>query len=318
MCKRLSPLLLLAVIAAVGGCLLSVDGVQAAGPKPGLKLPPIYDTKADGAKQIAEALAIAKRDNKRVLLQFGANWCAWCHRLHDLFSTDPAIARKLLYEYVLVLIDVDEVNGKKHNEKTVKRYGNPLKRGVPALVVLDADGRQLTTQYTEPFEVGDHHDVGKVLVFLEKWQAKAVSAEKTLSAGLARAASESKLVFAYFTAPWCAWCKKLDAYLASDEIATAFGSAYVPTKLDVERMTGGEALAEKHGGKDGGLPFFVVLDAKGNKLADSKGEKGNVGFPVEPYEIAHFMKVIRQTGKKLTPQQVAVLERRLKDKPTVE
>ena len=50
--------------------------------------PAIYDEKADGAKQIADALVVAKKENKRVLLQFGANWCGWCHRLHGLFQTN--------------------------------------------------------------------------------------------------------------------------------------------------------------------------------------------------------------------------------------
>ena len=53
--------------------------------------PPIYDEKADGAKQIADALAVAKKENKRVLLQFGANWCGWCHKLHKLCQSDANI-----------------------------------------------------------------------------------------------------------------------------------------------------------------------------------------------------------------------------------
>jgi hypothetical protein len=38
-------------------------------------LPPIYDTAADGTNQIADALVVAKKDGKRVLLQFGATGC---------------------------------------------------------------------------------------------------------------------------------------------------------------------------------------------------------------------------------------------------
>jgi uncharacterized protein YyaL (SSP411 family) len=37
-------------------------------------------------------LALAGKDGKRVLLQFGANWCPWCHKLHSLFDTDKDIA----------------------------------------------------------------------------------------------------------------------------------------------------------------------------------------------------------------------------------
>src|SRR6266704_761205 len=89
------------------------------------KRPPIYDTKADGAKQVADALAVAEREHKRVLLQFGANWCGWCHKLHSLFKSDKDIAAFLQANYVLVLVDVDEVDGKKHNANINERYGNP-------------------------------------------------------------------------------------------------------------------------------------------------------------------------------------------------
>src|SRR5690349_18966224 len=96
----------------------------------------IYDTNADGFKQIAAALASAKKSNKRVLLQFGANWCGWCHKLHLLFQVDKHIASELKANYVVVLIDVN----KEHNKKVDETYGNPTRLGLPALVVLDADG----------------------------------------------------------------------------------------------------------------------------------------------------------------------------------
>ena len=133
--------------------------------------PAIYDTKADGEKQIEEALEVAKKENKRVLVKFGANWCVWCHRLHGVFKKDRAVAAALNQHYVLVLIDVDTVDGQKHNEKVDAKYGTPTERGLPVLVVVDADGKQLTTQPTDAFEVGDHHDPQKVLAFLKQWGA---------------------------------------------------------------------------------------------------------------------------------------------------
>ena len=36
--------------------------------------PKLYDTAADGNKQVADALKAAKAENKRVILKFGANW----------------------------------------------------------------------------------------------------------------------------------------------------------------------------------------------------------------------------------------------------
>jgi thiol-disulfide isomerase/thioredoxin len=127
--------------------------------------PAIYDESADGAKQIADALAVAKKDNKRVLLQFGANWCGWCHKLHKLCESDAGIAAKLKEAYVVVLVDVN----KGHNEDINKRYENPTRFGLPVLVVLDSDGKALTTQDTGKLEEDDHHSPAKVLAFLNEW-----------------------------------------------------------------------------------------------------------------------------------------------------
>ena len=127
--------------------------------------PLIYDESADGSRQIAEALATASKENKRVLLQFGANWCIWCHRLHALLETDPRLAQDLKDNYVFVLIDVNQG----HNKDVDLKYGNPTRLGLPVLVVLDADGRQLTTQDSGALEQGKGHDPGKVLAFLKAW-----------------------------------------------------------------------------------------------------------------------------------------------------
>jgi thiol:disulfide interchange protein len=128
----------------------------------------IYDENANGAKQIADALVLAKKENKRVLLQFGANWCGWCHKLHNLCQTDAKIAAKLRDSFVVVLVDVN----KGHNQDIDKRYGNPTRFGLPVLVILDADGKALTTQDTGKLEAGDHHDPKKVLAFLDTWAGK--------------------------------------------------------------------------------------------------------------------------------------------------
>jgi thiol:disulfide interchange protein len=127
--------------------------------------PAIYDTKADGFKQIDEALKTAARDHKHVLLQFGANWCSWCHKLHELCAADKDIAKELADHYVVVLIDVD----KHHNETVDLKYGHPMKLGLPVIVVLDSEGKKLTTKDSGELEEGKGHNPQKVLAFLKAW-----------------------------------------------------------------------------------------------------------------------------------------------------
>ena len=150
------------------GALVAVTAGIQAGDTPPTAKENIYDESADGSKQIDEALALAAKGGKRVLLQFGANWCPWCHKLHALFKSDKEIAAKLKSDYVVVLIDVN----KEHNRVVDEKYGHPIQHGIPVIVILDAEGKQLTTKDSGELEEGDHHKPAKVMAFLEKWAPK--------------------------------------------------------------------------------------------------------------------------------------------------
>ena len=80
--------------------------------------PKTYDEFADGSKQIADALAMAKKGHKNVLLQFGANCCGWRQELHKVFEADKAIAEKLKREFVIVMVDMN----KDHNKDVDTKY----------------------------------------------------------------------------------------------------------------------------------------------------------------------------------------------------
>lgn len=131
--------------------------------------PDIYDVHADGSVQVAAALVRASAEHKRVLLVFGANWCIWCHRLHATLGSDPAVSRILADGFVLVDVDVNNRRGVARNADVVARYGNPTRLGLPVLVVLDSDGRQLCTKDSGELEEGHGHSPGKIADFLGRW-----------------------------------------------------------------------------------------------------------------------------------------------------
>lgn len=158
--RKVTLLLLL----AVGATLLRAAPEY---PKMG---PDIYDPQSDGMKQIAETIQRAKMDHKHVLLVFGANWCIWCRRLHETFETNESVRKVLKKDFYVVRVDVNHREGKKRNDEANKRYGDPMKQGLPVLVVLDWDGHQLTTQETGALEDGKSaHDPAKIVAFLANW-----------------------------------------------------------------------------------------------------------------------------------------------------
>jgi thiol:disulfide interchange protein len=128
--------------------------------------PKIYDESADGARQLAEALVRAKAQHKRVLLQFGANWCAACHELHEFFEKEQGVAEALKRDYVVVMIDVN--NG--HNHGIWVKYGQP--HVLPTIVVVADDGKMLTASNPENWNEGRRYSAEKVLAFLNEWTPK--------------------------------------------------------------------------------------------------------------------------------------------------
>jgi thioredoxin-related protein len=265
-----------------------------------------YDEKADARADIDKALKLAKKENQRVLIQWGGNWCGWCVLLHDRFKSDPGLKRELLYEYKLVFVDIGHMD---KNQDLVKSYDAKIK-GVPYLTMLDAEGKVVANQETEPFETKDDgkngHDPKKLLTFLKEHEAKPLVAEEVLQRGLADASKTDRLVFLHFGAPWCGWCHRLEDWMARPEISAILAKEFVDVKIDNDRMTGAkEVFSRFNANTKGGIPWFVFLDAKGKPLATSDDAKGsNIGFPSEPAEIVHFTKMLNMARRKLGSEDV--------------
>ena len=128
---------------------------------------PIYPHVAQAAADIAAAQQEAARTHRRVLVDFGGNWCTDCKVL-DINFRKPENARLLEERYVVVHVNVGD-SGIDTNFDVAERYGIPLKKGVPALAVLDSTGRVLYAQKTGEFEDMRHMDPASVHDFLEKW-----------------------------------------------------------------------------------------------------------------------------------------------------
>jgi thiol:disulfide interchange protein len=272
----------------------------------------IFDPAADAKAQIAAALENAARENQRVLLLLGGNWCKWCHRLHTLFKEDKQIAKTLQYEYQLVLVDVGRFD---KNTDLITRYELELKKtGVPFLVVLGSDGKVLARQETGSLEQGETHDPEKVLAFLTQWKAEPRDAETVLKQTLARAAAEHKAILLHLGAPWCPWCRRLDAFLARPEIAPLIGSDFVDLKIDVDRMTNAKDVAARFRKEQkGGIPWLAVLDADGKVVETSDASGENFGYPGAPEEISSFLDMLRKGAKKLTTADFQKIEDALKE-----
>ncbi|MDD3458041.1 MAG: thioredoxin family protein [Weeksellaceae bacterium] len=133
-----------------------------------------FDPDADAEKQLSDALAEAKAENKHVFIEIGGNWCGWCLLFNQLITTDEEINNFINKNFVLIHVNYSKEN---KNEKILKQLEYPQRFGFPVFVILNEDGKRLHTQNSGYLEEGKGHDRMKVLTFLQQWSPEALNPE---------------------------------------------------------------------------------------------------------------------------------------------
>jgi thiol:disulfide interchange protein len=125
----------------------------------------MYPPKADARKDIANAVQQAGKEHKRVLVVFGATWCFDCFALDYRFhqsNIEPLLDKN----YVVVHVDIGQHD---KNLDLARKYQTDTD-GVPALAVLDKNGKLLYGQKSHPFSAARRIDPQLIVKFLETWK----------------------------------------------------------------------------------------------------------------------------------------------------
>jgi thiol:disulfide interchange protein len=127
----------------------------------------LYSATADAKADIAAAVKRAKAEHKRIILDFGGNWCGDCQVL-DIYMHQSPNTELLSKYFVVVHVDIGRYD---RNVDVAEKYKVPIKKGVPALAVLDASGRLLYSQANKEFENMRTMKSSDVTDFLNHWKA---------------------------------------------------------------------------------------------------------------------------------------------------
>jgi thiol:disulfide interchange protein len=127
----------------------------------------IYSETADPKADINAALVQAKREHKRVIVDFGGDWCGDCQVLDIYFHQAPN-NELLAKHFVLVHVWVGHIDT---NLDIPDKYGVAIHKGVPALAVLAPDGSVVFAQKMGEFEKMQHMESSSVTEFLNKWKS---------------------------------------------------------------------------------------------------------------------------------------------------
>jgi thioredoxin 1 len=138
-------------------------------PQPAIPNVSLYSDPRDAEAELKAGLARAAKENKRVLVVFGGNWCYDCHVLDTTFRSQ-AFAPLVNANFVVIHINIGEDG--KDNHDLAARLGVRLDKGVPSLGVLDSNGKTIYGQQNGEFEATEKIGPPDVRAFLEKWKLR--------------------------------------------------------------------------------------------------------------------------------------------------
>jgi thioredoxin 1 len=126
----------------------------------------IYPDPSRARADLAAALKTAAATHRRVLIDFGGNWCGDCQVL-DLYMHDQKNQPLVDANFVVVHVNVGHIDA---NLDLAEKYGVPLHKGVPALAVVSDHGALLYSQKNGEFEAMRHMESSALTDFLLQWR----------------------------------------------------------------------------------------------------------------------------------------------------
>ena len=124
----------------------------------------IYPEIGEAQADVEAALKLARRTHKRIILDFGADWCGDCQVLDIYFHQSPneEIVQK---NFIEVKVNIGREDA---NLDIAHKYGVPV-HGVPALAVINGYGKVIVAQDNE-FSDMRYMQSSSLTAFLNKWK----------------------------------------------------------------------------------------------------------------------------------------------------
>lgn len=251
------------------------------------------------------AKARAKASGKMILAAFeGSDWCGWCKKMEKDVYTQPDFMPRVTPRFVPVYIDSPrdrDLLSEKCRERNPELHGEYNIRGVPCVVILDTEGKEIgrVGGYKQDVDalmervdalVGRAQDPSANVCTDGKRKRKPDGKTSTptgmtddFEAACEQAKKEKKRILLVFSgSDWCGFCKRLDDDVLSEKkFIRQVSRKYVPVYIDSPRdrsLLSARAQDRNPGLIDryspNGYPTVVVTDADGEELARFSGYGG--------------------------------------------
>lgn len=127
---------------------------------------PYPDTSVAQA-QVKDAFALAAKTGRKVLIDFGGNWCPDCKMLSGIFALPDAKAW-LDSQFVIVPVNVGRINT---NLDLAQKYGVTIK-AVPTIIIVTPDGHALNGDGSKALGNARSMSPQAVLDLISEWNSR--------------------------------------------------------------------------------------------------------------------------------------------------
>ena len=122
----------------------------------------IYDARRNPNADGRDALKLAQKTNRKVLIEVGGDWCSWCHIMDRFIKAHPNVESRLHETFVVLKVNVSDVND---NAEFMAAL-----RGYPHMYITDSTGTILYSQDTANFREDDEYSEQRFMIFFDHWQ----------------------------------------------------------------------------------------------------------------------------------------------------
>lgn len=245
----------------------------------------------------AQALAKAKKENKKLMVDCYTLWCGPCRHMAKNVFPDENLGKYMNANFVCIQLDMEHGEGPELNKTfNVEAY--------PTFIFFDAEGKEMSrfegmcmqNEFQKRCErilkgeapivkensetaKRDNRQVAKKDTIID--EGKGVNfikgSEVCLADVLAQAKRENKRVLVDFWATWCHACMQMNKTTFRDtRIGNLMNYTFVNYAVDVDNDPDGKSLVEKYNIK--AFPTYLILNPDGTEYNRVVGSNPVEGF----------------------------------------
>lgn len=248
----------------------------------------------------AQALAKAKQENKKLMVDCYTLWCGPCHYMATNVFPNDTLGKFMNEHFVCMKLDMEHGEGPERNKTfNVKAY--------PTFIFFDADGKEMNRfegmAYQDEFqkrcerilkgEAPISEETKKEEAQQRKQKEKAAEKDTIIDEGkgvnfikgsevrfadvLAQAKRENKRVLVDFWATWCHACIQMNKTTLRDtRIGNLMNYTFINYAVDMDNDSDGKELVEKYNIQ--AFPTYLILNPDGTKFNQVVGSNTVEGF----------------------------------------